>query len=149
MKIKCVFKIITLDLKQYNKNRKPQAVKSIESIRPYPKTVRMCPSVLMVSNTSVQPKPLEEKPAPFSQKSVTANANGKDTRGRFLLLNGYHWRRGFTTLNKQLFRGNRSSFNESTAYLLIFNMFYTKQYFWIEIFLDFTMKKMPFYKRSH
>ncbi len=28
-------------------------------------------------------------------------------------------------------------------------MFYTKQYFWIELFLEFTMKKMPFYKRSH
>ncbi len=38
-------------------------------------------------------------------------------------------------LNKQLFKGNGLSFNESTAYLLIFNMFYTKQYFWIELFL--------------
>ncbi len=28
-----------------------------------------------------------------------------------------------------------------TSYLLIFNMFYTKQYFWIELFLEFTMKK--------
>ncbi len=52
-------------------------------------------------------------------------------------------------LNKQLFRGNSSSFNEPTAYLLIYNMFYTKQYFWIELFLEFTLKKMPFYKRSH
>ncbi len=52
-------------------------------------------------------------------------------------------------LNKQLFRGN-SLFNESTAYLLIFNMVYTKQYFWIELFLELTMKKKkPFYKRSH
>ncbi len=52
-------------------------------------------------------------------------------------------------LNKLLFRGNGLSFNESTAYLLIFNMFYNKHYFWIELFLEFTMKKMPFYKRSH
>ncbi len=43
--------------------------------------------------------------------------------------------------NKQLFRGNGLSFNESTAYLLIFNMFYTKQYFWIELFLVYTEKK--------
>ncbi len=64
---------------------------------------------------------------------------GKETRGRFF--NGCQWRRGFTTLNKQLFRGNSSSFNESTAYLLIYNMFYTKQYFWIELFLEFTPKK--------
>ncbi len=35
------------------------------------------------------------------------------------------------------FWGNGLSFNESTAYLLIFNMFYTKQYFWIELFLEF------------
>ncbi len=41
---------------------------------------------------------------------------------------------GFTALNKQLFRGNSSSFNESTAYLLVFNMSYTKKYFWIELF---------------
>ncbi len=62
--------------------------------------------------------------------------------------NGCQWRRGFTTLNKQLFRGNSSSFIESTAYLLIYNMFYTKQYFWIELFFEFTMTKMLFYK-SH
>ncbi len=42
--------------------------------------------------------------------------------------------RGFTTLNKQLFRGNSLSFIKSTAYLLIYKMFYTKQYFWIELF---------------
>ncbi len=48
------------------------------------------------------------------------------------------------TLNKQLFRGNSFSCNESTAYRLIFNMFYTKQYFWIELFLEFTMKKCCF-----
>ncbi len=36
-------------------------------------------------------------------------------------------------LNKQLFRGN-GLLNESTAYLLIYNMFYTKQYFWTELF---------------
>ncbi len=50
--------------------------------------------------------------------------------------------RGFTTLSKQLFRGNSSAFNESTAYWLIFNLFYTKQ-------LDLTIfrvyhKKKPF-----
>ncbi len=28
-------------------------------------------------------------------------------------------------------------------------MFYTKQYFWIELFLEFTLKKMLFNKRSH
>ncbi len=49
-------------------------------------------------------------------------------------------------LNKLLFRGNSLSFNESTAYLLIFNMFYNKQYFWIELFLEFTMKKKPWQK---
>ncbi len=43
-------------------------------------------------------------------------------------------------LNKQLFRGNDLSFNESTAYLLIFNVLH-KQYFWIELFLEFTSKK--------
>ncbi len=49
-----------------------------------------------------------------------------------------------------------NSFLEETAYhlmnrqhLLIFNLFYTKQYFWIELFLEFTIKKKPFYKRSH
>ncbi len=55
--------------------------------------------------------------------------------------NGCQWRSSFTTLNKQLFRGNGFSFNESTAYLLIFNIFYTKQHFWIELFLEFTTKK--------
>ncbi len=40
------------------------------------------------------------------------------------------------TLNKKLFRGNGLSLNESTAYLLFFSMFYTKQYFWIELFLE-------------
>ncbi len=46
-------------------------------------------------------------------------------------------------LNKQLFRGNISSFLESTAYLLIYNMFYTKQYFSIVglVFLEFTTKE--------
>ncbi len=68
---------------------------------------------------------------------------GKETRGRFLL-NGCQWRRGFTMLNKQLFRGNSLSFNESTAYLLILNIFYTKQYIWIELFLQFTLKKCRF-----
>ncbi len=46
--------------------------------------------------------------------------------------------------DKQLFRGNGFD-----SYLLIFNMLYneylysmsTKQYFWIELFLEFTMKK--------
>ncbi len=43
---------------------------------------------------------------------------------------------GFTALNKQLFRGNSSSFNESTAYLLVFYMFYTKKYFGLNNFLS-------------
>ncbi len=64
---------------------------------------------------------------------------GKENRGHFF--NGCQWKRGFIMPNKQLFRGNGLSFNESTAYLLIFNMFYTKQYFWIELFLDFSPKK--------
>ncbi len=68
---------------------------------------------------------------------------GKETRGRFLL-NGCQWRRGFTMLNKQLFRGNSLSFNESTAYLLILNIFYTKQYIWIELFFEFTLNKCRF-----
>ncbi len=55
--------------------------------------------------------------------------------------------RGFTILNKQLFWGN-SLFNKSRAYVLIFNMFYTKQYFWIELFLEVTTQKKYFYKRS-
>ncbi len=78
----------------------------------------------------VETKPLEGKPATISRKSVTANANASG-----------QWRRGFTMLNKPLFRGNSLSINESTAYLLIFNMFYTKQYFWIELFFKFTTKK--------
>ncbi len=28
-------------------------------------------------------------------------------------------------------------------------MFYTKQYFWIELFLEFTTQKKTFYKKSH
>ncbi len=40
-------------------------------------------------------------------------------------------------LNKQNFRGN-SLFNKSTVYWLTFNIFYTKQYFWIKLFLEFT-----------
>ncbi len=49
-------------------------------------------------------------------------------------------------LNKQLisfFRGNLL-FNELTAYLLIYDMFYTKQIFGIEQFLEFTTKKISF-----
>ncbi len=73
-----------------------------------------------------------------------ANASGLAVRGErrpeAVFFNGCQWRRGFTMLNKQLFRGNSSSFNEPTAYLLIYNMFYTKQYFWIELFLEFTLK---------
>ncbi len=88
------------------------------------------------------PKPLEGKPATISRKSVTAKATlpvwryvGKDTRGRFFFLMDVNGGEGFTTLNKQLFRGNGYHLNhESTAYLLIFNMFYTKQYFWINYF---------------
>ncbi len=90
------------------------------------------------------------------EKSITANAIayalavcGKGEKRLFCFFNGCQWRRGFTTLNKQLFRGNSLSFNELTGYLLIFNMLYIKQYFWIELFLKFTMKKMLFYKRSH
>ncbi len=30
-----------------------------------------------------------------------------------------------------------SLFNKLSAYLLIFNMFYTKQYFWTDLFLEF------------
>ncbi len=48
MKIECAFTIFTRDLKQHNKTRKPQAVKRIESKTPYPKTVQMNPSVLIV-----------------------------------------------------------------------------------------------------
>ncbi len=73
---------------------------------------------------------------------------GKGDQRPFLFLmdvNGgeasLHW------INVLLFRGNGLSFNESTAYLLIFNMFYTKQYIWIELFLE--LKKMLFYERSH
>ncbi len=57
-------------------------------------------------------KPLESKPATISRKNVTAkvNASGLAVRGkahqRPYFLNGCQWRRGFTTLNKQLFRGN-------------------------------------------
>ncbi len=50
-------------------------------------------------------KPLEGKPATISQKSIAAKAN-LVTRGCFLFLSGCQWRRGFTTQNKQLFRGN-------------------------------------------
>ncbi len=90
-------------------------------------------------NTTV--KSLEGKPATISRKSVTAkaNASGLAVRGkgdqRPFYLNGCQWRRGLTTLNKQLFGGSDSSLNETTTYLLIFNMFYSKQYFWLELFL--------------
>ncbi len=50
-----------------------------------------------------------------------------------------------------------NSFLEETAHhlinqqpiCLIYNMFYTKQYFWIELFLEFYTEKCRFYKRSH
>ncbi len=89
-----------------------------------------------------------------ARKSVTAkaNASGLAVRGkgdqRPYFLNGCQWRRGFTTLNKQLFRGNSSSFNESTAYLLIYNMFTLNNTLGLNYFLEFTPKKMQFYKRS-
>ncbi len=71
----------------------------------------------------------EGKPAILRQNKCNAATQGR--RPEAVFLNGCQWRRGSTTLNKQLFRGNSLSFNESTAYLLIFNMFYIKQYFWI------------------
>ncbi len=88
-------------------------------------------------------KPLEGKPCNFSQKIVMAKANasaltvhgkGDQRLFSFLWMDVFisMWRRGFTTLNKQLFGGNRLSFSESTAYRLIFKL-YTKQYFWVEL----------------
>ncbi len=45
---------------------------------------------------------------------------------------------------------NQTAYHLMNWHLLIFNMFYTKQYFWIELFLEFTPKQnKPFYKRSH
>ncbi len=61
---------------------------------------------------AVTPKPLEVKPATISRKSVTAKANASSLaehrKGdqRPFFLNGCQWMRGFTTLNKQLFRLN-------------------------------------------
>ncbi len=60
-------------------------------------------------------KPLKVSLHPWAKKSAPANANasgGKETRGDPSL------------------RWINSLFNESTAYLLIFNM-YIKQYCWI------------------
>ncbi len=42
-----------------------------------------------------------------------------------------------------------SLFNKLSAYLLIFNMFYTKQYFWTDLFLEFTPNFFFFINRSH
>ncbi len=41
-----------------------------------------------------------------------------------------------------------SLFNKLSAYLLIFNMFYTKQYFWTDLFLELTPKKFFYKKKS-
>ncbi len=63
-------------------------------------------------NIGTQGKPLEGKLATISRKSVTAkaNASGLAVRGkgdqRPFFFYGCKWRRDFTTLNKQLFRGN-------------------------------------------
>ncbi len=99
---------------------------------------------------NMKPKPLEGMPATISRKSVMAKANtsslavrGKGDQRPFYF-NICQWRRGFTTQNKQLFRGNGLSFNESTAYLLIFNMFYTKNSSIQKYCLEFTTKKSRF-----
>ncbi len=76
--------------------------------------------------------PLEGRPAAISQKSVTANANRKETRGNFFEWMSMEERLHYIRwINSFLDRGNGLSFNESTAYQLIYNMFFTKQYFWI------------------
>lgn len=92
-----------------------------------------------------EPKPLESKPAAFSHKNVTANANafglsvhGKgDQRPFFFLMDLNGGEASLDWIN---------SFLEETVYYLmnkqlIYNMFYTKRYFWIELFLEFTPKK--------
>ncbi len=45
--------------------------------------------------------------------------------------------RGFTTLNKQLLKETAYHLMIQKLNLLIFNMFYTKQYFWIKHLLEF------------
>ncbi len=64
-----------------------------------------------VGSRPVSAKPLEGKPVAISRKRVTAkaNASGLAVLGKgVFFLNGCQWRRVFTTLNKQLFRGNGS-----------------------------------------
>lgn len=51
-------------------------------------------------------------------------------------------------LNKLLLCENSLSFNEATTYRLIFNMIAFKYLFRIDLLLEFTLKKMLFYKRS-
>ncbi len=64
-------------------------------------------AIVTTSHNKHVSKPLEGKPATISQKSIAAKAN-LVTRSCFFLffLSGCQWRRGFTTQNKQLFRGN-------------------------------------------
>ncbi len=61
-----------------------------------------------VGSRPVSAKPLEGKPVAISRKRVTAKANASGLavlgKGGFFS----KWRRVFTTLNKQLFRGNGS-----------------------------------------
>ncbi len=77
-----------------------------------------------------------------------AKASGLAVRGkgdqRPYFFNGCQWRRGFTTLNKQHFRGNSSSFNESTAYLLIYNMFTLNNTLGLNYFYSLHRKKCSF-----
>ncbi len=65
-------------------------------------------SAIFVRQT--RPKPQQGKPATFSQKSITANTYALAVCGkgdqRPFGLNGCQWRISFTTMNKQLFRGN-------------------------------------------
>ncbi len=69
----------------------------------------------------------------------------KETGGR--VSNGCQWKRDFTTLNK-LLGENSLSFNESTAYCLIFYMFAIKHLFLdLSIFRVYTEKKRIY--KSH
>ncbi len=64
--------------------------------------------------------------------------HGKGDQRLFFLLDGCQCRRGFTTLNKQLFKWLIISWIDS---LLIFNMFYTKNSFIQKYWLEFTTEK--------
>jgi len=90
------------------------------------------------THTNIMAKATLRQTAKFSNKLANAvlrrEENEKDQEP-FFFSNGCLWRRGFTTLNKLLLWENSLSFNESTGYRLIFNMFAHTHSFWIDQFV--------------